>query len=178
MRQKSIAFAIKALLCVGAIAVCFIIYTLVSPVAMTEQQTATLKRQSKDAMQSAVATKSTKKSCGCCAERNESSVVSRALHSLKVGDGSAPRIAIVGETSVGKTALVNALFGSQLAAVRLTADTTRAVLRVQFPSNLVIYDTPGIFGDEKLENITRSFIGLRQGCVNILWNVSVHSQMQ
>ncbi|MXZ00298.1 hypothetical protein F4Y93_06485, partial [Candidatus Poribacteria bacterium] len=46
------------------------------------------------------------------AEENESSVVSRALHRLKVGDGSAPRIAIVGETSVGKTALVNALFGS------------------------------------------------------------------
>ena len=96
------------------------------------------------------------------AEENESSVVSRALHSLKVGEGSAPRIAIVGETSVGKTALVNALFGSQLAAVKLTTDTTRAVLRIQFPSNLVIYDTPGIFGDEKLENITRSFIGLRQ----------------
>jgi len=96
------------------------------------------------------------------AEENESSVVSRALHSLKVGEGSAPRIAIVGETSVGKTALVNVLFGSQLAAVKLTTDTTRAVLRIQFPSNLVIYDTPGIFGDEKLENITRLFIGLRQ----------------
>ena len=96
------------------------------------------------------------------AEENESSVVSRALHRLKVGDGAAPRIAIVGETSVGKTALVNALFGSELAEVKLTADTTRSVLRVQFPSNLVIYDTPGIFGNKKLENITRSFIGLRQ----------------
>ncbi len=96
------------------------------------------------------------------AEENEGSVVSRALHRLKVGEGSAPRIAIVGETLVGKTALVNALFGSELAEVKLTADTTRSVLRVQFPSNLVIYDTPGIFGDEKLENITRSFIGLRQ----------------
>ena len=71
MRQKSIVFAIKGLLCVGAIAVCFIIYTLVSPVAMTEQQTATLKRQSKDVTQSAVATKSPKKSCGCCEERME-----------------------------------------------------------------------------------------------------------
>ena len=69
MRQKSIVFAIKGLLCVGAIAVCFIVYTLVSPVAMTEQQTATLKRQSKDATQSAVATTSTKKPCGCCEER-------------------------------------------------------------------------------------------------------------
>lgn len=71
MRKKSIVFAIKALLCLGAIAVCFIIYTLVSPVAMIEQQTATLKRQSKSATQSSVATKSTKKSCGCCEERME-----------------------------------------------------------------------------------------------------------
>lgn len=71
MKKKSIVFAIKALLCVGVIAVCFIVYTLVSPVAMTEQQAATLKRQSKDATQSAVATKSTKKSCGCCEERME-----------------------------------------------------------------------------------------------------------
>ena len=71
MRKKSITFAIKALLCVGAIAVCFIIYTLVSPVAMTEQQTATLKRQSKDSTQSSVVTTSKKKSCGCCEERME-----------------------------------------------------------------------------------------------------------
>ncbi|MDE0016389.1 MAG: hypothetical protein OXU51_09395 [Candidatus Poribacteria bacterium] len=71
MKKKSMAFAIKALLCVGAIAVCFIIYTLTAPVAMTEQQTATLKRQSKDSTQSAVATKSRKKSCGCCEERME-----------------------------------------------------------------------------------------------------------
>ena len=71
MKQKSIVFGIKALLCVGAIVMCFIVYTLVSPVAMTEQQTATLKRQSKDATQSAVATKPTKKPCGCCEERME-----------------------------------------------------------------------------------------------------------
>lgn len=95
-------------------------------------------------------------------EENESSVVLKALHRLKLEDGPAPRIAIVGETSAGKTALVNALFSSQLREERLTADTTPSVFRVQFPSNLVIYDTPGIFGDEKLENITRSFIGLRQ----------------
>ena len=71
MKQKSITLAIKGLLCLGVVAVCFIVYTLVSPVAMTEQQTATLKRQSKDATQSAVVTKSRKKSCGCCEERME-----------------------------------------------------------------------------------------------------------
>ena len=96
------------------------------------------------------------------AEQNEGSVVSRTLYRLKLGDEAAPRIVVVGETSVGKTALVNALFSSQLREERLIADTTPSVLRVQFPSHLVIYDTPGIFGDEKLENITRSFIGLRQ----------------
>ena len=95
-------------------------------------------------------------------EQDEGSVVSRALHRLNLGDKSAPQIAVVGETSVGKTALVNSLFGTQLAEERLTADTTKSVLRAQFPSNLVIYDTPGIFGDEKLENITRLFIGLEQ----------------
>lgn len=96
------------------------------------------------------------------AERDEGSVVSRALHRLQSGAGTAPRIVLVGETSTGKSALVNALFGTSLADVRLTTDTTDSVLRVQFPSNLVIYDTPGIFGDERLENITRLFIGLKQ----------------
>lgn len=71
MSQKSMMLAIKALLCVGTIALCFIIYTLISPVAMTEQQTATLKHQSKESTQSAVATKSTKKPCGCCEDRME-----------------------------------------------------------------------------------------------------------
>ena len=96
-------------------------------------------------------------------KQDESSVVSRALHRLKLGEAPAPRIAIVGETSVGKTALVNKLFGTELETSRITADTTQSVLRVQFPSNLVIYDTPGIFGKEKLENITRLFIGFEQG---------------
>ena len=96
------------------------------------------------------------------AEQDEGSIVSRALHRLQKGDGTAPRIVLVGETSTGKSALVNALFGSSLAEVRLTTDTTSSVLRVQFPSNLVIYDTPGIFGEVKLENITRLFIDLDQ----------------
>ena len=95
-------------------------------------------------------------------EQDEGWVVSTALQRLNLGDQSAPQIAVVGETSTGKTALVNALFGTQLAEERLTADTTKSVLRAQFPSNLVIYDTPGIFSDKQLENITRSFIGLRQ----------------
>ncbi len=71
MKQKSITLAIKTLLCIGVIAVCFIVYTLVSPVAMTDQQTPTLTNQPKDATQSAVKAKSKKKSCGCCAERME-----------------------------------------------------------------------------------------------------------
>ncbi|MXZ00299.1 hypothetical protein F4Y93_06490 [Candidatus Poribacteria bacterium] len=72
MRQKSMMLAIKALLCVGTIALCFIVYTLVSPVAMTEQQTPTLlKNQSKESTQPSVKATSKKKPCGCCEERME-----------------------------------------------------------------------------------------------------------
>lgn len=71
MKKKGIVLAIKALLCVGVIAVCFIVYTLVSPVAMTEQQTPIFKNQSKDSTQSSAKAKSKEKSCGCCAERME-----------------------------------------------------------------------------------------------------------
>ena len=52
MRKKSMMLAIKTLLCIGVIAVCFIVYTLVSPVAMTEQQASALTNQPKDATQS------------------------------------------------------------------------------------------------------------------------------
>lgn len=96
------------------------------------------------------------------AKQDDKSAVSRALHRLHQGDGTAPRIALVGETSTGKTMLVNTLFGEKLGDEKLTADTTSWVLRAKFPSNLVIYDTPGVFGDEKLENKTRLFIGLKQ----------------
>ncbi|RKU16977.1 hypothetical protein C6503_11390 [Candidatus Poribacteria bacterium] len=96
------------------------------------------------------------------AKQDEGKIVSKALHRLQRGDGTAPRIVLVGETSTGKSALVNALFGSLLAKVKLTTDTTDSVLCVQFPSDLVIYDTPGIFGEEKLENITRLFLDLEQ----------------
>jgi Fe2+ transport system protein B len=86
--------------------------------------------------------------------------VSTVLHKIEMG--SAPRIAIVGATSVGKSSLVNALFGSVISHVSLTADTTSEVVRVEFPSGLVIYDTPGVFGSEEFENITRMFLGLPQ----------------
>ena len=52
MREKSIMLAIKTLLSIGVIAVCFIVYTLVSPVAMTEQQASALTNQPKNATQS------------------------------------------------------------------------------------------------------------------------------
>lgn len=93
-------------------------------------------------------------------EQDQASVVSRALHRLQ--KGVAPHIAIVGATSAGKTMLVNKLFGDPVAEVRRTPDTTGEVLRVEFPSGLVIYDTPGIISDEKLENFTRLFLGLEQ----------------
>lgn len=92
--------------------------------------------------------------------QDQASVVSRALHRLQ--KGVAPHIVIVGATSAGKTLLVNKLFGDPVAEVKRTPDTTDNVLRVEFPSGLVIYDTPGIISDEKLENFTRLFLGLEQ----------------
>ncbi len=41
------------------------------------------------------------------AEQDEGKVVSKALHRLQKGDGTAPRIVLVGETSTGKSALIN-----------------------------------------------------------------------
>lgn len=93
-------------------------------------------------------------------EQDQAGVVARALHRLQ--KGVAPHIVIVGATAAGKTMLVNKLFGNPVAKVRRTPNTTDAVLRVEFPSGLVIYDTPGIISDEKLENFTRLFLGLEQ----------------
>jgi GTPase Era involved in 16S rRNA processing len=78
--------------------------------------------------------------------------------------GSPPHIALVGMTSAGKSSLVNALFGSSISEVKRTADTTDCVIKAEFPSGLLIYDTPGLAGDEELgyENITRLFLDLEQ----------------
>lgn len=89
-------------------------------------------------------------------------VIAKALH--RMNTGSAPRIALVGMTSAGKSSLINALFGKPISEVRRTADTTNCVLAAEFPSGLLIYDTPGLAGDEKFgyENITRLFLELPQ----------------
>ena len=93
---------------------------------------------------------------------NNATITSKALHRMQ--QGSSPRIAVVGITGSGKSSLVNKLFGSPLADVKRTPDTTSSVLRVEFPSGLVVYDTPGVFGDEKFpyENITRLFLDIPQ----------------
>lgn len=85
-------------------------------------------------------------------------VIAKALH--RMNTGSAPRIALVGMTSAGKSSLINALFGKPISEVRRTADTTNCVLAAEFPSGLLIYDTPGLAGDQDFgyENITRLFL--------------------
>ncbi len=72
-----------------------------------------------------------------------------------------PCIALVGMTSAGKSSLINALFGKPVTEVKRTADTTHLVNRIEFSSDLVIYDTPGV-GGEQFENITRLFLGIPQ----------------
>ena len=87
-------------------------------------------------------------------------MVARALQQVHVN--KSPRFALVGITTSGKSALANALFGEKVMNVKRTIDTTDRVFAIEFRSGLVIYDTPGVCGDEKLGNTTRSFIGLPQ----------------
>lgn len=91
---------------------------------------------------------------------DSATIVSKTLHRMK--EGIAPRIALSGITSSGKSTLMNALFGTSITETKRTRDTTNCVLKAEFPSGLVIYDTPGILSDEQLENITRAFLELDQ----------------
>ena len=94
-------------------------------------------------------------------QENRNDIVSKALHRMSAG--RAPRIAVVGPTSAGKSRLVNTLFGHPVAKVDRTPDTTNVIFRVDFPSGLVVFDTPGILGlNETYENVTRLFMGLKQ----------------
>ncbi|MBW4600791.1 MAG: 50S ribosome-binding GTPase [Calothrix sp. FI2-JRJ7] len=89
-------------------------------------------------------------------------VIAKTLH--RMNTGAAPKIALVGMTSAGKSSLINALFGKSMSEVQRTADTTSCVFVAKFPSGLLIYDTPGLAGDEELgyENITRLFLEIPQ----------------
>lgn len=73
---------------------------------------------------------------------------------------SSPVIAVVGKTCVGKSTLINSIFKEDKVAKGYLGDTTQGIMELKFDSNLKIYDTPGIGGDEKLEQVTRAYLGL------------------
>jgi len=72
------------------------------------------------------------------------------------------RIAILGQTSAGKSALINSIFTSEVSIEKLSADTTDKIYRVSLPNGNVLYDTPGTGGDEDYENIARACLGMPQ----------------
>lgn len=79
----------------------------------------------------------------------------------KVSHGREPRIAILGETSSGKSTLINKLFGHPILETKSTPDTTTMVHEIKFGSGLVLYDTPGFESwNPETENRTRAFMGL------------------
>ena len=87
-------------------------------------------------------------------------IVTRVLQKFAIA--KPPRIALVGMTSAGKSSLINTLFGQKVADVKRTPDTTRTIFKIEFENGLIIYDTPGVGGNEEYENYTRMFLGLPQ----------------
>lgn len=70
-------------------------------------------------------------------------------------------IIFVGTTHTGKSTIVNALFGEDVAETREITDVTGQVARIHLQNGLTIIDTPGVGGiNEQYEAVTRAYLGL------------------
>ena len=76
----------------------------------------------------------------------------------------APKVAVVGVTSGGKSRLLCTLFGDNDAFLaKASIDTTDKLFKSTLPNGLVVIDTPGVGGDKDVfENVTRAYLGIEQ----------------
>ena len=83
-----------------------------------------------------------------------------------------PIVTVTGASHSGKSTLINCLFGSKIWDERMTLpdDTSGKIVRVKFPSGLIIFDTPGVGGAIMGENSTRAFFNLPQITVDMYGN--------
>ena len=71
-------------------------------------------------------------------------------------------ILLIGKTGVGKSTLINNIFGKELAKAGIGRPVTKSINELKTEgSPLVIYDTPGLElgGENSLDNLLKEFVG-------------------